>query len=181
MYRDNTLIPTEAVRLAALGALMEAERGYGDLASDVRYFVTHISGPSLDLLGTSLELLQYEGLVETIDVAENGVARNRERDQESVLRITDAGRAIFEELMLSNVRAPMNEVSNLVIALKIRFLHFLTPSARAEQAETLVEMCDTEIVRLLELKKRHGDGHLGAWLDMELTRLGKRLDWFRQL
>jgi len=173
MYRDNTLIPTEAVRLAALGALMESERAYGDLASDVRYFVTHISGPSLDLLGTSLELLQYEGLVETISGAD--------KEAESTLRITDAGRVDFEELMVSNVRAPMNEVSNLIIALKIRFLHFLSSDARMEQAEMLVEMCETEIARLTELRKNHGDGHLGDWLAMELTRLENRLDWFRAL
>jgi hypothetical protein len=173
MYRDNTLIPTEAVRLAALGALMESERVYGDLASDVRYFVTHISGPSLDLLGTSLELLQYEGLVEVIDSAGG--------EAESTLRITDAGRVDFEELMVSNVRAPMNEVSNLIIALKIRFLHFLSPDSRMEQAEMLVEMCETEIARLTELRKNHGGGHLGDWLAMELTRLENRLDWFRAL
>ncbi|MCG8548344.1 MAG: hypothetical protein MJE12_29445, partial [Alphaproteobacteria bacterium] len=51
MYRDNTLIPTEAVRLAALGSLMEGERRYADLASEVRNFVGRIAGPSLDLLG----------------------------------------------------------------------------------------------------------------------------------
>jgi hypothetical protein len=179
MYRDNTLIPTEAVRLAALGALMERDRVYGELASDVRYFVTHISGPSLDLLGTSLELLQYEGLVEIIDGAK--IIDSAKGKAESTLRITDAGRADFEELMVSNVRAPMNEVSNLIIALKIRFLHFLSSDARIEQAEMLVEMCETEIARLTELRKNHGDGHLGDWLSMELSRLENRLDWFRAL
>ena len=67
MYRDNTLIPTEAIRLAALGSLAEGDKQYADLASEIRYFVARIAGPSLDLLGTSLELLQYEGLAATID------------------------------------------------------------------------------------------------------------------
>ncbi len=178
MYRDNTLIPTEAVRLAALGALVEGDCRYAALASDVRYFVTHIAGPSLDLLGTSLELLQYEGLVETIEAKTDGDAASAE---DHLLRITDAGREVFAELMLSNVRAPMNEVSNLVIALKIRFLHLLPRDAQAEQAETLVEMCETEVARLTELRKRHGGGHLGGWLDMELRRLDDRLAWFRKL
>lgn len=180
MYRDNTLIPTEAVRLAALGALVEGDCRYGALASDVRYFVTHIAGPSLDLLGTSLELLQYEGLVETIAAEVDGGA-GAALGEDHLLRITGAGREVFEELMLSNVRAPMNEVSNLVIALKIRFLHLLPPDAQAEQAETLVEMCETEVARLTELRKRHGGGHLGGWLDMELRRLEDRLAWFRKL
>lgn len=172
MYRDNTLIPTEAVRLAALGALVEGDCLYATLASDVRHFVTHISGPSLDLLGTSLELLQLEGLVETAEAESGG---------DQLLRITAAGRAVFEELMLSNVRAPMNEVSNLVIALKIRFLHLLPEDAQAEQSETLVEMCETERARLTELRKRHGDGHLGDWLAMELRRLDDRIAWFQHL
>ena len=32
MYRDNTLIPTEAIRLAALGTLAMRPMRYGDLA-----------------------------------------------------------------------------------------------------------------------------------------------------
>ena len=35
MYKDNSLIPTEAVRLAALGMLQEAPRRYADLAAEV--------------------------------------------------------------------------------------------------------------------------------------------------
>ena len=53
MYRDNTLIPTEAVRLAALGSLAEGDKQYAELASEIRYFVARITGPSLDLLGSS--------------------------------------------------------------------------------------------------------------------------------
>ena len=64
MYRDNTLIPTEAIRLAALGALIEGEQRYADLAREIRNFVGRIAGPSLDLLGTSLEVMGYEGLAE---------------------------------------------------------------------------------------------------------------------
>ena len=46
MYRDNTLIPTEAIRLAALGALIEGEQRYADLAREIRNFVGRIAGPS---------------------------------------------------------------------------------------------------------------------------------------
>jgi hypothetical protein len=51
MYKDNSLIPTEAVRLAALGLLTEGPRSYGDLADEVRLFTSRIVGPSLDLIG----------------------------------------------------------------------------------------------------------------------------------
>ena len=46
MYRDNTLIPTEAVRLLALGILATGERSYSQLASEVRHFTGRIVGPS---------------------------------------------------------------------------------------------------------------------------------------
>ena len=62
MYKDNSLIPTEAVRLAALGTLQEGPRRYADLAAEVRGFVGHIVGPSLDLIGPPMELLRVEGL-----------------------------------------------------------------------------------------------------------------------
>ena len=61
MYRDNTLIPTEAIRLAALGQLVESDRPYSELAREVRQFVSLIVGPSLDMLGPSLELLCLRG------------------------------------------------------------------------------------------------------------------------
>jgi len=64
MYRDNTLIPTEAIRLAALGRLMEGAVDYSELANEVRHFVSSIIGPSLDMLTPSLELMRLEGLAE---------------------------------------------------------------------------------------------------------------------
>ncbi len=67
MYKDNSLIPSEAVRLAALGLLAMRPRAYADLARDIRHFTARIVGPSLDLLGPSLELLKIEGLIEAID------------------------------------------------------------------------------------------------------------------
>ena len=70
MFRDNSLIPAEAIRLAALGLLAEAERRYGDLAGEIRHFTSRIVGPSLDLMGTSVELLRYEGLIEAVGLPE---------------------------------------------------------------------------------------------------------------
>ena len=61
MYKDNSLIPTEAVRLAALGLLTEAPRSYADLADEVRHFTSRIVGPSLDLIGPPIEVLRVEG------------------------------------------------------------------------------------------------------------------------
>jgi hypothetical protein len=176
VYRDNTLIPTEAIRLAALGTLMERDARYGALASEVRYFVGRIIGPSLDLLGTSLELLTYEGLIEVVGGEEGEAAAT-----DGLLRITEQGRAAFATLMTSHVRAPINDVSRLVVALKMRFLHLLDADACAEQSAMLVEMCETELARLEDLKARYGEGKLADWLALEIGHLRNKLDWFRAL
>lgn len=176
MYRDNTLIPTETIRLAALGTLMERDVRYSDLASEIRYFVGRIIGPSLDLLGTSLELLTYEGLIEVVG-GEEGEASSTD----GILRITDLGRESFATLMTSQVRAPVNDVSRLVVALKMRFLHLLDEEAHEEQSAMLVEMCETELVRLEDLKERYETGDLSDWLSLEIDQIRSRLDWFRSL
>ena len=173
MYRDNTLIPTEAIRLAALGSLAESDKRYADLASEIRYFVARIAGPSLDLLGTSLELMHYEGLAESVDggAVQDGAS----------LKITSAGREAFHTLMTSNVRAPVNEVSKLVIALKMRFLHLLSPEERRDQADMLAEMCETELARLNELRGGYDQEPLAQWLNLEIAQLRERFGWFESL
>ena len=62
MYQDNSLLPREAVRLAALGTLAETPMTYAALAADVRNFASRVAGPSLELMGTSIEMLRYEGV-----------------------------------------------------------------------------------------------------------------------
>jgi Putative AphA-like transcriptional regulator len=176
MYRDNTLIPTETIRLAALGTLMERDVRYSALASEIRSFVGGMIGPSLDLLGTSLELLIYEGLVEVVDGDEGEASVT-----DGCLCITGQGRDAFARLMTSQVRAPVNDVSRLVIALKLRFLHLLDDAARTEQSDLLVEMCESELARLESLKKRFGEAELDAWLTLEIDLIERRLAWFREL
>lgn len=174
MYRDNTLIPSEAARLLALGLLADGETGYAALASEVRHFTGHIVGPSLDLVGTPIEVLKIEGLVETVDDGE---------DEDAPLRITEAGRAEFVRLLTSNVRAPINDVNKLIISLKMRFLHLLGPTEQRLQAEIMVEMCERQLVRLTELRAQHATapGHLTDWLDHDIAQTAARLDWFRGL
>ncbi len=172
MYRDNTLIPSEAVRLCGLGILMFGRRRYAELAREVRHFTSRIAGPSLDLLGTSVELLRFEGLVRAVD-----------GDDDALLEITDQGRREFESLMRSGIRSPGSDVSKLVIALKVRFLHLLDAGARREQIELMVEMCENELARLTDLHASHaGDtGVLPAWLDHDIAQAKARLAWYRDL
>ncbi|MBH73045.1 MAG: hypothetical protein CMM57_05165 [Rhodospirillaceae bacterium] len=172
MYRDNTLIPTEALRLAALGRLMEGSVDYSELANEVRHFVSSVIGPSLDMLTPSLELIRLEGLAQSIAQPSQG--------QVSKIVITDEGRKVFSTLMTSNVRAPVNDVSKLVIALKMRFLHLLDSDDRAKQITMLSCMYESELVRLKQLKSLHIKGRFADWLGFEMAQLQARLVWFKE-
>ena len=175
MYKDNSLVPSEAVRLAALGLLAKGPRAYAELAREIRHFAQRIVGPSLELLGPSLELLKVEGLIE----AKNPKAAH----DEQLMSLTDSGRAELRRLMTANLRGPMGEVNKLIIALKLNFFETLSPEERRMQAEMLEEACERELVRLLDLRNHHAEsgGLLVAWLDHEIGEIEARRDWFKAL
>lgn len=175
MYRDNSLIPSEAVRLLALGILASGERPYAELASEVRHFTSHVVGPSLDLVAPPLELLRVEGLIEAAGDSDLG--------DETLLRVTEAGLAELTKLLTANVRAPVNDINKLILTLKMRFLHLLPPAEQALQLEVLIEMSERELLRLTELRAHHAGeaGHLGEWLDHGTAETSARLDWLREL
>ena len=173
MYSDNTLLPRETVRLAALGALTLGEMRYGALAGDVRHFISRLAGPSLELMGSSIELLRHEGLVEPAD----------EDGDDPLLRITEAGEIELRALLSAAVRPPFNDLNKLVLALKMRFLHLLDEAGRRDQADLLIEACRTELARLVDLRGAHHDehGHLIDWLDHDISLVESRLAWFEDL
>jgi len=177
MYRDNSLMPKEAVRLTVLGTLiLGGSARYGDLAAAVRHFTGRVVGPSLDLMGTSLEMLRYEGLIEALDGT--GMEDN------ALLGVTADGRREFETLMRATVRAPSSDdINKLVIALKLRFLHLLDRPARLEQVDALIALYETELARLRDLATHHAEdpGLLTEWLDHDIAQIGTRLDWFHAL
>ncbi len=109
MYADNTLTPKEAVRLCALGTLALRPMCYSALADAIRHFVSRVLGPSLDVMGTSLELLKYEGLIEAADGADN--------NNGTELAITEAGRAELRALLTANIRLGATELNKLIVAL----------------------------------------------------------------
>lgn len=181
MYRDKTLIPTEAIRMLALGILAGERMRYGELARTVRHFASRIVGPSLDILGTSLELLGYEGLVAPVPNSghEGGTHEGGGLANDALLTITDSGRAELHTLLCSNVRAPIDDINKLVVALKMRFLHLLTPEEQREQVLGLIELSDSERTRLEDLLDHHraGPGHLRPWLEHDIAQLDERIDW----
>ena len=166
MYADNTLTPKEAVRLCALGTLASGPMTYSGLADAIRHFVDRILGPSLDVMGASLELLKYEGLIESTD----------ER-----LAITGAGREELRQLLTADVRSAATDLNKLVFALKFRFLHLLEEDDRRAQADILAEAADNELARLDDLRQHHAgdEGYLIPWLDHDIQLLESRLSWLR--
>lgn len=178
-FRDHSLIPTEAVRLAALGILAAGERPYGDLAVEVRHFVSRMLGPTLDVLGTSIELLRHEGLIEPIDLR-TGPSHSLRADTR--VRLTQAGREALQELLASRVRAPMTDLTRLVVALKLRFLHLLPLNEQRTQFEGLIELTTAELARLADLRRPDASpaGALGDWLDHEIVQTEERRRWYQQ-
>ena len=176
MYRDNTLVPTEAVRLLALGLLATKARRYSELAGDVRHFTGRMVGPSLDLVGAPLEVLKVEGLIAP-------EREGHDSEEDAPLTVTQDGKTELHRLLASNLRAPINELNKLIIALKIRFLHFLPRADQQVQAEMLVEISERELARLSDLRGSYGceDPHFCKWLDQEITQVRARLSWYENL
>ncbi len=175
MFTDNTLTPKEAVRLCALGILADGPQAYGTLANAVRHFVSHIIGPSLDVMGQSIELLKYEGLV-VVDGDERAKA-------DTEIAISDLGREELHTLLTANVRHGATELNKLIVALKFRFLHTLSAEDQARQIELLTDMCENELDRLETLKQHHAgdDGLLGDWLEHDIELVGDRIQWLGEL
>lgn len=173
MYADKTLTPKEALRLCALGTLAAGPQRYSALANAIRHFISHITGPSLDVMVTSVELLKVEGLVE----AQGGVGM----EDDALLAITAEGEAELKKLLTANIRAQASEMNKLIVALKFRFLHLLDKDAQRLQADILIEAAENELARLDRLRRHHaGDGgHLVEWLDHDVAGLETHLSWLR--
>ena len=171
MYRDNSLIPKEAIRMAALGALINGSRSYIDISTEVRQFSARIVGPSLDLLGTSIELLKLEGLIEVVE--------DTGRDGEELLRLTTSGFQELKEYLKSTIRSGSSDLNKLVVALKLRFIEVLEPSERLDQLVGLQTMYQAERNRLQDLRKHKewSAGLLPGLLDLELAVTDQRLSW----
>lgn len=169
MYADHTLTPKEAIRLCALGTLALAPTTYMGLAQAIRHFVSRVVGPTPETMGHSIELLKYEGLVEAIDGS----------GDTALLRLTEAGHTEMRALLTARLKPSNTELNRLIVALKFRFLHLLDPEDQRLEAEQLMEACEQEVLRLIDLRQHHADddGCLRTWLDHEIGALEARLAW----
>jgi DNA-binding PadR family transcriptional regulator len=167
MFKDQTLLPVEALRLAGLGLLAERPRKYGELATEIRRFVELAVGPSLDLLAPPIELLRHEGLAAA---------------QGDLFTLTPAGDAALRSLLQAPLRPPSNDASRLVLMLKLRFLHHLGIGEREVQRRQIAESLATERGRLEELRRVHAKTAplLHDWLDRDIADLNRRIESFRE-
>ena len=182
MYPDHSLMPKEAVHLAALGILAEGPKTYADLAAEVRDFTSHVMGPNLDIMGTSIQLLSFEGLI----AAEAADKPGPVLAPEARLTITEAGRAELKTLLLASVRTPFNDLNKLVVALKMRLLHLLDDTERRTQVEVITTALGGELARLASLRDKRasqakGEDALVRWLDHDLAQIEDSLGWFAAL
>lgn len=169
MFRDQPLIPAEAIKLAALGFLADGPRRYGDLAAQVRQFTGRIAAPSLDLMGTSLEALIVEGLAAASEG--KGMADNAR------LSLTPAGRATLTSLLQARLKGPLGDFTRLALLLKLRFLHHLGAAERETQMAHIAETVGDEINRLNDLRRSEAGApqHYLDWLDADIGQLQGKL------
>ena len=174
MFADQTLTPKEAVRFCALGLVAEAPMRYSDLARGVRDFCARVMGPSLDLMGTSIELLKYEGLVSPVDG--EGMA------DDALVAVTNNGLAALRTLLTARLR-PGSDITKLVVALKMRFLHLLSDAEKLAQIDMLVDAAETDLARLEDLADVSSGESEGfrRWLDFEIEQTRQRLSWLESL
>ena len=171
MFSDNSLLPKETIRLAALGILSEAPMLYADLANAVRQFVGRIAGSSLEMTGLSIELLRYEGLVHASEDGPN-----------AVLNLTETGRDELLTLLKATVRPPLTDMSKLVIALKMRFIHLLNANERCDQVDLLIDSCELELTRLNDLSEPNAEKrYFQDWLSHDIKLVETRLTWLQTL
>jgi DNA-binding PadR family transcriptional regulator len=174
VFADLTLTPKESLRLCALGTIAAGPIRYSDLAGAVRHFCSRVMGPSLDLMGLSIELLRYEGLVDAID--------GQGMEDDALLAISDAGRRELHGLLTARLR-PSSDLTKLVVTLKFRFLHLLEPKEQARQVDMLLDVCESELARFEDLRAASAEegAALLAWLDHDIVQLRERLVWLEKM
>ena len=162
--------------MAALGALIEQDRRYADIASEIHQFTARIVGPSLNFLGTSIEVLRLEGLIETV----GGDADEHDAEW---LRLTGTGRRAFKEYLQASIRLGDSDFNRLVIALKLRFITVLEAEERLEQLEGLKSLYERECARLDDLARQEAwsCGLLPDWLAFERDVASQRITWCGRL
>lgn len=172
-----TAMIASAIRLAALGMLWEGPQRYGDLTATVRQYVTRTLGPTADIMGTPLELLRHQGLIERVAEGAGG---------DETLGLTERGRRDLRELMSAPLPGHDPALAGLLVALKLRFLDLLAPERRHELLALIDRHLAGEADRLRNLHAVHAlapageaAGRMARWLGHEAELVQARVRWIR--
>jgi DNA-binding PadR family transcriptional regulator len=165
LYRDRSLVPAEAIRAMALGFLAERPRRYAELVNEIRYYSSNFGALPPDLMGSSIELLHYQGLIEPVEGA--GM------DDNAIMRIRPEGRADLEQLLQAQIAQGHGDLSRLALRLKLRFLPLLPEPLQREQCALIVAAISAEIDRLRELRARQAEAPAAflEWIDRDIAGL----------
>ena len=158
----------------ALGLLAEGPRAYGDLAGEIRYFTSNFVGPSLDLMGSSIEVLRTQGLIEAVDG--QGMIDN------AVMRLKPEGRAILDELLQARLAQSQGDINRLALRLKLRFLALLPETEQAAQRAHIADTLESELARLADVRRRHdmAPAIFRDWIDRDIAALEAHLSAMRK-
>ena len=58
----------------------------------------------------------------------------------ATMQLTDAGKAGLLDLLTAPLRAPLNDIGRLILALKLRFLDLLPAADQAQQTELMIDL-----------------------------------------
>lgn len=180
MSGTTVFLPKQIFRLCAIGTLLQEGRmTYGALAESVRNFTAYLAGPSLDLMGSSMEVLRYEGLIEAAGQSDTPSPSTAD----SMMQATAHGRDEFTTLMMTPVESTVGDQTKLVITLKVRFLHLLPADLQQRQADDLADHYEQTLRRLKSLNTLYErePGNIAAWLEHDIAQMERRLAWFRAL
>ena len=85
--------------------------------------------------------------------------------------------------MLRNPDNFPDDLSRIVFALKLRFLHLLEPAVAREQIDRMIEISKADRARRADTKTRYGGepGYFSAWLDADIERADDRVAWLTAL
>jgi len=115
-------------------------------------------------------VLRAEGLIGPVEAS-----------ADPLLALTPSGREDLVTLLKAGIRATNTELSRLVVALKMRFLHLLPPHDRRDQIRVLQGLLAGERDRYRDLQAGGGTHALfNDWLGFEIEVLDARLSWLER-
>jgi hypothetical protein len=103
-------------------------------------------------------------------------------EDDALLAITETGIATLKTLLTARLRSG-SDITKLVVALKMRFLHLLSEGEKRSQIDMLIDGAESDLARLEDLGAASADesADFRQWLDFEIEQTKQRLSWLERL